>query len=309
MISAKGIDISSWQHPNGAAIDWQRVKDAGVTFVMVKATQGVTYINPYFNGPESHDVEEAAGVGLLVGAYHFAQPGSNAPEAEAAHFLAAIADLPLVMGLWLDLEELGAMPIHEAGPWALTFLAAIASHNDVTGLYTDKSIQSMLVGVPTGGRLWLANPTPEPGDPPSYLTQTGQGTIDGIVGAVDLDTLNNVRGTNPGPVAPPAPPPPPAPVALPPVQPAPPAPPIQQEADVQVPTLSEQTPGPTVVSEATRAVQAILLGKAGIGVGPTGADGRYGNQTALAVEAYQRTHGLAVDGVCGPVTWEHLCTA
>ena len=35
-------------------------------------------------------------------------------------------------------------------------------------------------------------------------------------------------------------------------------------------------------------------------------DGRYGNRTRYAVEAFQRDHGLSVDGVPGPKTWSAL---
>lgn len=308
MTTANGIDVSSWQHPSGAAIDWAKVKAAGADFAIVKATQGVQYVNPYFDGAEGHDVTDAEAAGVLTGAYHFAQPGSNTAEAEAEAFIATIGAHILPMGLWLDLEDLGTLQPHEAGPWAAAFLTAIASHNVVTGLYTNKSLWSQVAGAVPGVRLWLANPTPEPGDPAAFITQYGSGPVDGIVGAVDLDRLENSRPVNPGPTQPPPAPPIIVPPAPPVNEPAPSAPQPPQEADVQVPTLSEQTPGPGTVSEATRAVQALLLGKAGISVGPTGADGRYGNQTALGVRAYQERHGLTVDGVTGPVTWEHLCT-
>jgi peptidoglycan hydrolase-like protein with peptidoglycan-binding domain len=36
-------------------------------------------------------------------------------------------------------------------------------------------------------------------------------------------------------------------------------------------------------------------------------DGLFGSTTATAVRAWQETHGLAVDGIVGPATWESLC--
>jgi len=36
------------------------------------------------------------------------------------------------------------------------------------------------------------------------------------------------------------------------------------------------------------------------------ADGQYGPQTAKAVMAFQKAHGLKVDGVCGPTTWAKI---
>jgi len=51
--ASTGIDVSNYQHPNGAAINWAAVKASGQSFVFVKATEGVNgatpaYTNPYF---------------------------------------------------------------------------------------------------------------------------------------------------------------------------------------------------------------------------------------------------------------------
>jgi peptidoglycan hydrolase-like protein with peptidoglycan-binding domain len=44
----------------------------------------------------------------------------------------------------------------------------------------------------------------------------------------------------------------------------------------------------------------------GYSCGPKGADGWYGDATISAVKAFQKDHGLSVDGVCGPKTWDAL---
>ena len=67
-----GVDVASWQHPNGAAIDWTRVRAAGVDFATIKATEGspidsTSYTNPYFPG----DLAAARKAGLAVAPYHF----------------------------------------------------------------------------------------------------------------------------------------------------------------------------------------------------------------------------------------------
>ncbi|WP_280313729.1 GH25 family lysozyme, partial [Nocardia wallacei] len=43
-----GPDVSSWQHIDGRMINWFEVKAAGNHFAMVKATEGLNYVNPYF---------------------------------------------------------------------------------------------------------------------------------------------------------------------------------------------------------------------------------------------------------------------
>lgn len=66
------------------------------------------------------------------------------------------------------------------------------------------------------------------------------------------------------------------------------------------PTLREGNKGETV-----RQMQTLLTA-AGYSVGTAGADGIFGKATLAAVEAFQRDHGLTVDGVVGIKTWTAL---
>ena len=80
-----GTDVSHWQ----ASINWPGVKDTGVTFAWAKATEGTYYTDPTFSANE----DGAKGVGIYIGAYHFARPsanpnitGPNSADSEAAYF-------------------------------------------------------------------------------------------------------------------------------------------------------------------------------------------------------------------------------
>ncbi|WP_260684443.1 GH25 family lysozyme [Rhodococcus sp. KBS0724] len=44
----RGPDVSSWQHVDGTGIDWFQVRASGHEFAMVKATESLNYVNPYF---------------------------------------------------------------------------------------------------------------------------------------------------------------------------------------------------------------------------------------------------------------------
>jgi lysozyme len=66
-----GPDVSSYQHPYGAKINWSRVKAAGKDFAIVKATEGTYYSNPFFGADYRHSRQ----AGLVRGSYHFARPG------------------------------------------------------------------------------------------------------------------------------------------------------------------------------------------------------------------------------------------
>ena len=66
------------------------------------------------------------------------------------------------------------------------------------------------------------------------------------------------------------------------------------------PTLRKGSKGDSVKECQT------LLEKAGYSVGPCGIDGDFGRVTLAAVKAFQKDHGLVVDGIVGPVTRKEL---
>lgn len=54
-----------------------------------------------------------------------------------------------------------------------------------------------------------------------------------------------------------------------------------------------------------RPLQLLLIGS-GMACGSSGADGIFGSGTESAVKAFQRHHGLTVDGIAGRNTWAKL---
>lgn len=79
-----GVDVSAYQHPRGAGIDWAKVAAAGYTFAAIKATEGNSYLNPYYFS----DVAAARAAGLYVTAYHFALPDMSGGASQARAFVA-----------------------------------------------------------------------------------------------------------------------------------------------------------------------------------------------------------------------------
>ncbi|CDR99711.1 probable lysozyme [Sporisorium scitamineum] len=75
-----GFDISGYQ-PNP---DYSRDVANGAKFVVIKATEGTSYKNPYF----SSQYNRATNAGLIRGAYHFAHPDRSSGSAQANFFLA-----------------------------------------------------------------------------------------------------------------------------------------------------------------------------------------------------------------------------
>ncbi len=65
-------------------------------------------------------------------------------------------------------------------------------------------------------------------------------------------------------------------------------------------TIRKGAKGPTVIE-----MQGLLLAH-GMQLPKSGADGDFGVETETAVKAFQASHGLKVDGICGPQTWAAL---
>jgi len=77
--SVLGIDVASGQHAGGASIDWSKVAAAHYRFAFIKTTEGSYYVNPYF----SSDLAGAKAAGLMVAAYHFANPSDSSGTLQA----------------------------------------------------------------------------------------------------------------------------------------------------------------------------------------------------------------------------------
>jgi GH25 family lysozyme M1 (1,4-beta-N-acetylmuramidase) len=73
-----GLDVSSWQ----GNVDWSSVAVNGARFAFVKATEGTTYVNPYFG----QQYVGAYLAGLVRGAYHFGLPDRSTGAAQAQWF-------------------------------------------------------------------------------------------------------------------------------------------------------------------------------------------------------------------------------
>ena len=108
----RGIDVNGAKGP----VDWSRVRSAGFEFAFLKATEGRTFDDERFG----FNRRAAKAAGLVVGAYHYARPDNNSPEAEAEHFLRIARPTRGELLPALDWET--APP---TAAWALRFLRAV----------------------------------------------------------------------------------------------------------------------------------------------------------------------------------------
>ena len=213
----KGIDVSVWQHPDDKAIDFAALKsEYGVSFVIIKASDGGIRGNT--NALKWFPIDSAAAraAGLVLGAYHYAQPGIldrntitdaklQAKRAVEQAQGAKLGDLPLS----LDLEEFPCgWTIQRLAKWTTAFLAEaetlsgrtpiIYTNGVFIGRYKDAGATD-LARYP----LWLARWSPKLGTNPNEERiwnnnwAIWQFTSDGQISAVPSATtdLNVFNGT------------------------------------------------------------------------------------------------------------------
>lgn len=121
-MTLKGIDIASYQkNLNCENID--------ADFVIIKATQGTSYVNPYC---DMH-YQQAKKSGKLLGVYHYARPDTgNTPEAEADYFLRNITGYIGEAILALDLECAGWQKYSE---WSKKWLDRVYEKTGIRPLF------------------------------------------------------------------------------------------------------------------------------------------------------------------------------
>lgn len=204
---ARGVDVSAFQHPGGARIDWPSVARAGYRFAFIKSTEGRYYVNPYFHA----DAAAAKAAGLLVAAYHFANPARSGGSAQADYALdhgSYRAD-GRTLGMVLDIERdpyltracYGLSP-RQMVSWIAAFMREVHRR---TGLWPVINTQPAWWNTCTGhtrafaaDQLWVQYPKAGATSPRlasgwsrwAYWQYSITGRVSGITGNADLNELN-----------------------------------------------------------------------------------------------------------------------
>ena len=91
-----GIDLSS----HNGDVDFERVHDQGVSFVYLKASEGVTFRDKKFRS----NLAAARRAGLKAGAYHFFRMSRDGKQ-QAQLFAATVEGLTMDLPLVIDVED------------------------------------------------------------------------------------------------------------------------------------------------------------------------------------------------------------
>jgi lysozyme len=185
------VDLSN---NNAGPIDFRRVRENGIRGVYLKCTEGRTYADRYF----SEWRQEAQVAGLRTGAYHFARPDNNSPDAEAEWFLAHLPELTAKD--WRPCLDFEVRPAD--ADWARAFNQAVHAGIDLLPLlYTYPSFAAELhAEEPIGSGLWLASYSRNDGSEHPFAVPapwrstvghqfTSNARVPGIPGRVDLSTF------------------------------------------------------------------------------------------------------------------------
>ncbi len=209
----QGIDLSSAQNPDGAAIDWSEVANTDkYDFAFVKVSEGSYYVNPYY----ATDSAGAQGVGMFVAPYVFAIPNYSGGALQADYGLDAAGYTPggKVLPPILDIEydpyisEDGTNTCYglsdaQMVSWIKAFVAEIDRRTgQLPVFYTTAQWWDECTGDSTAfsaDPLWIAGDDSAGTGPImpaawsnwAYWQYTSGATVDGIKGDVDNSYVNS----------------------------------------------------------------------------------------------------------------------
>ena len=188
-----GIDVSKWQ----GEIDWEKVKNAGVEFAIIRVGYQTDYdgenvVDPYF----LDNIEGAKRVGLPVGIYYYSYAKNVDQAIQQAEWVNKQLseyqiDLPIAFDWesWNSFNKAG-MSFYTINKAANIFLDVLAENGYKGMLYSSKSYLEK-IWYPTEHDTWLAHYTSQTNYQGKYsiwqMCDTGR--IDGINTNVDVDIM------------------------------------------------------------------------------------------------------------------------
>ena len=188
-----GIDVSGWQ----GEIDFEKIKNAGVEFIMIRVggtrgTNGEYFVDKYFK----RNIEEANKYGIKAGIYFYSYANSKESAMKDAKWvIKQIKDYDIDLPIAFDWEEWAYFNDYNLSFFGLTsmaesFLETIEDAGYEGMLYSSKSYLEN-IWLPTKYDIWLAHYTIQTNYQGKYkLWQLCEnGKIDGIDGAVDINVM------------------------------------------------------------------------------------------------------------------------
>ena len=189
-VSAQGIDVSSWQ----GSIDWQKVKDAGIDFAIIRLGWWVDGTDKYLE----RNVSECERLGIPWGAYLYSYCSNpSQASAEADHALDLLNDLKAKgyspdLPVYFDMEDDDLLNgDRDFAGMATQFCSKIEAGGYVAGVYANTNWwkNNLTSGVFENWERWVAqyNSVCTYGGTYSAWQYTSSGSVPGISGNVDMN--------------------------------------------------------------------------------------------------------------------------
>ena len=189
-----GIDVSKWQ----GDIDYEKVKNAGATFVMMRIgvqtkQNGELSIDPYFE----QNIKNAKSAGLKVGVYLYSIATNSKEAIEHANWVIKTLDnrkldLPIVFD-WENWSKWNTykLSFYEINDIANKFMETVTKHGYEGMLYSSKYYLENIWTNEYDYPVWLAHYTSKTSYKGDYMMWqlSNTGRIDGIYGDVDINVM------------------------------------------------------------------------------------------------------------------------
>lgn len=190
-LNYEGIDVSDWQ----GYIDYSQVKNSGIDVVYIKASQGNSIKDPYFE----INYENAKANNLKVGFYHFLTATTvEEAEQQATFFTSVISGKQVDCKLAMDYEQFDGIDTQLINQIAMAFMQKVEELTKkqviiYSDLYNSESTFNSELA--SQGELWLAyygdyrdlENVNSSWDTFIGVQYTDQGSVAGINGNVDRD--------------------------------------------------------------------------------------------------------------------------
>ena len=184
----KGIDVSV----HNGAIDWKKVKAAGIDFAILRAGYGKLAKQKDTRFEDNYAGAKAAGI--PVGAYWYSYATTvNEAVQEAEVCISILAGKQFEFPIYFDQEEKATLDTGKANCSAMirAFCDTLEKAGYWAGLYTSRSCLSTHIenDIKTRYALWAAEWSDKLryDGPVGIWQHSEKGSVDGIAGNVDLD--------------------------------------------------------------------------------------------------------------------------
>ena len=154
----RGVDVSSYQ----GKIDWEKIRQQGIAFAYIKASEGKSYVDPEFK----HNWYNAGKAGIVRGAYHFMRFEIDGVS-QGQHFveqMSSTQDTEKMLPPVIDVEFHGKYIKHPPNKENLhqVLSSMIKTVEKKCGIspviYTNRHIYTKYINGKYNNEIWIADP-------------------------------------------------------------------------------------------------------------------------------------------------------